>query len=838
MKVPLRWLNDMVQPGLGLAELVDRLALAGLEVSGLQSWGMPIPPGITHGAEAPYPLWNKDSLLVGKVLRVDKHPDADRLKLPTVEYGEGKTITMVTGAPNLHVGDCGQKVVLALSGAVLFDGHAEPKVLKELKPGKIRGILSEGMVCSGFELGISDDHDGIIFLEDSATVGMPLVDFMGDTILEIDVLPNKGRCLSILGMAREVSAITGAEFRHPSTGVEEAGPTISGKVRVQIEKPKLSGRYAARLIEGVRCGAAPEWMKRRLQQSGMRPINNIVDITNYVMLELGQPLHAFDYDALLKRSGGAAPEITVRPARPGERLTTLDGQVRELGPEILVIADAAGPIALAGLMGGKETEVSESTTRVLLESANFHFLTIRKGMKSLNLPSEAAMRFSKGVPPEMVPLAANRAAELLRLHASGTVAKGLEDCFPSARPAQVIDLPRAEIKRVLGVDIPLEECARIFSALDFKVEKAGADMLKVTVPFHRLDIQEGVADLLEELARLRGYDKLPSTLLAEQLPRQLQDPEFEFEKQTKDLLARLGLQEVISYSLTSPEAEAPCLGQELDSTYVRILNPVSSERTVMRQSLLASVLGLLGNNLKHQRSASLFEVGKTYHQVEGEKLPQEPWKLAVALAGPGETPFWEGKNQSAACRNFFDLKGILEALAEGLHLEKVEFHPGQHPAFHPGKTAVMTVRGVQAGTLGSLHPSLIGQFPDGAGEVLAAEFDLAVLQLGKPTRHISQPVSRFPVALRDIALVVPEAVSGMEVENEIRAAGGKTLKEFRLFDIYQGEGIPPGAKSMAFALTYQAEDHTLNDKEVDKLHKKIEDRVKHVLKAQIRGKDA
>jgi len=837
MKVPIRWLKEYVEYNLPLAQLVERLALGGLEVSAIKHWGVSPPENLRLGAEEPYPVWNPETIFIGQVSKVDKHPDADRLKLPTVEYGNGKSITMVTGAPNLSVGDKGQKVVLALSGSVLFDGHATPKVLKELKPGKIRGVVSEGMVCSGFELGISEDHEGIIILEEEAPVGMPLVDYFGDSILEVDILPNKARCLSMVGIAREVAALTHGRLKTPSLEISATGPEVSNKVEVEITANTACGRYSAMLAENVQVKDSPNWLKRRLVQCGMRPINNIVDITNYVMLELGQPLHAFDYDVLLKRSGGNKPKITVRFAKAGEKLITLDGQDRELSEDILVIADQKGPIALAGLMGGKDTEVTFNTKSVLLESANFDFLCIRKGMKKLQLPSEAALRFSKGVHPEQVMPAALRACKWMQEIAGASIAKGVVDRYPAPPSPQVIEFSLSKAGRILGIPITAEICEQLLGTLEFKVERLNAEILKITVPGHRLDIQAGAADILEEIARLHGYDHFPATLLSEQLPPPLFDPEMDFERDLKDALARLGLQEAITYSLTSPEAEKPFTNSAATG-YVELLNPISSERTVMRNSLIASLVPVTLLNSRHCKEVRLFEVGKVYLKVAGQKLPSEPWKLSLAMTGTRAQETWDGPKEKLPGMDFFDLKGILEGLFAQLHLQDVSFQTGGPACVHPGKSARVMVRKKDAGWFGVMHPKLASQFGFEGFEVLISELDMAALRMGLPERELSKPVSRYPVALRDIAVVVDQAVACDRIQQEMQAAGGGMLQYARLFDIYQGDQIPSGSKSLAFALSYQAPDRTLNDKEVDKLHKKIEDRLKHVLKAQIRGKDA
>jgi phenylalanyl-tRNA synthetase beta chain len=835
MKVPLKWLQEYVPLTLRVAELAERLTLAGLEASGVRLIGVPPPEGLRIKAEEAGPVWDRDKIFVAQVVSVEKHPNADKLKLPTVDYGQGRTRKMVTGAPNLTVGDRSQKVVLALAGAVLFDGHATPKKLAELKPGKIRGEPSDAMVCSTFELGIDEEHEGIVILEDDAPVGTPLVDFMGDVVLELEVTPNLARALSMIGVAREVAAVTGQALKLPPAAAPAKGEAIEGKARVVIEDPKLSARYAAMLLRGVKIGPAPGWMQRRLSYAGMRPINNVVDVTNYVMLEWGQPLHAFDYDKLTARAGGKAPTITVRPARAGEMLKTLDGADRKLTPEMLVIADGAGPVALAGVMGGAETEVSEATTNILLESANFDFISIRRTIQALNLPSEASMRFSRGIHPEVVRPAAERAADLMRQFAAATVCKGIVDVYPAPLPPQTVELKMSEVRRVLGMDVSQEEAARVLRTLEFKVEPHGPGVLRVTAPPHRLDIQEGPADLIEDLARLHGYDRLPATLLADRLPPQTGCPDLEFEERVKDLLVGLGLQETINYALTAPESEAR-LGVK-PPEYIRLRNPIHSERVVMRQSVLASVLEAAAANLRHETDVRLFEIGKIYVPKAASKLPDEPRRLAVVLCGRRRPEFWREPDEAPPALDFFDLKGVVEALAGGLHLPEPSCRRASAPHLHPGKAAELAAGGRAIGHFGELHPKTAEAFGLAGRAVLVGEFDVDALQAVTPARHGYAPIPRFPAALRDVAVIVPEDTPADRVEAEIRAGGGDLLRGVRLFDLYRGESIGPGVKSLAYALTYQADDRTLTDKEVDKAHKKIQDRLRHVLKAQIRGQD-
>jgi phenylalanyl-tRNA synthetase beta chain len=847
MKIPLKWLADYVTLSMPVAVLVERLTLAGLEVAGVRLIGMPPPKGLHVKVEGSGPVWEPDKVVIAEIESVVPHPDANRLTLPTVRYGQGRTKTLVTGATNIKVGDKGQKVILALTGAVLYDGHATPPVLRELKPSKIRGVPSEGMVCSALELGMSDEHEGIILLEDDAPVGTPLVEYLGDIVLEVDITPNLARCLSLLGFAREVAALSGQRVRLPEGRLTDEGPPIEGQVRVSIADPRLSARYAATLLRDVQIGPAPGWMQPRLSYAGMRPINNVVDVTNYVLLEWGQPLHAFDYDKLEARAAGKTPHIIVRPARAGETLTTLDEGSQtaplKLSQDMLIIADEAGPIALAGIKGGADTRVTEATRNILLEAANFDPVAIRRTMRALNLPSEAAVRFSKGIHPELVLPAARRAAALMHELAGATVCRGVVDVYPEPLKPQVIDLKLSEVRRVLGLDMPAAECTRILEGLEMRVEPVGRDTLRVTVPPHRLDIQEGPADLIEDLIRLHGYDRLPTTLLAEPLPPQVGNPDVDFEERVRDRLVSAGLQEIITYTLTTPESET-ALGLPR-SEYIQLQNPISTDRTVLRHSLLPSVLEVAARNLHHSADVRLFEIGTIFLPRPEQKLPDEPRRLAVVLSGRRLDEHWQDSGAALAGVDFFDLKGILEGLFEDLHLAGVTFLPVKAPALHPGKGAEIVVGEQVLGQAGELHPragkalreiAKIYEALDGRS-VLVAELDLQALRRLLPERHRYTPVSSFPAALRDIALVVEESLPADRVAEEIRKAGGTLLRGLRLFDVYRGENIPAGRKSLAYALTYQADDRTLTDKEVDDAHKKIEKRLTHVLKAQVRGRE-
>jgi phenylalanyl-tRNA synthetase beta chain len=840
MKVPLKWLAEHVDlAGIALPDLVERLTLAGLEVAGVRLFGLPVPPGLKFKQAELGPEWDRDKVVTAQILQIEKHPNADKLKLVTLDHGAAEPKRVVTGAPNIAVGEHGQKVILGLRGTRYFSEEEDKqtkqarKLIRTLEPKELRGIPNDAMCMSNFELGINDEHEGIILLEPDAPVGVPAADFMGDAVLDIDVLPNMARCLSMIGVAREVSAIFGREARVPRHEPAWAEP-VEGRVAVEISDPKLSARYAAMVIRGVTVGPAPGWMQRRLTYAGMRPINNIVDVSNYVMLEWGQPLHAFDYDVLIKRASGDTPRIIVRPAKDGEVLKTLDGQDRTLTADTLVIADKAGVIALAGVMGGLETEVTEGTRNVLLESANFDFVSTRRTAHRLALFSEASTRFSRGVHPEVVLPAALHAAKLMAESAGGRVLKGVVDIYPAPVPTQVVTLKKSEVRRLLGIDFPDAEVERLLVALQFSLLKE-PDGWKVTVPLTRLDIQAGAADLIEELARIKGYDRLPATLLSGELPPQRNNRSLVLEHSVRDTLANAGLQECVCYSLTAKEREAR-LGA--GGPWVELVNPISPERSAMRTSLLTNLLEVAAENLKHTETVKLFEVGPVYLPHDGEPLPREPLRLAILLSGQRKSEAWDDPHGADPPRlDFYDLKGVIEHLSASLHLPGASCRAVKDVSFlHPGRAAELVLNGKPVGVFGEMHPKVAADAGLGERAILVADLDLTAILAAVPERFAYTPVPEAPPALRDVAVVVDEGLTNEAVVAEIRAAGGDLLTAVRLFDVYQGDQIPAGKKSLAYALTYQA-DRTLKDTEIDKAHKRVEDRLRQVLKASIRGKE-
>ena len=850
MKVPLSWLRDFVEIKLSPEALARKLTFGGLEVEDIEYVGLTMPktqPGSTQEFKTIGLEWDREKIVVAQVLEVGAHPNADRLTLLRLDWGGPHEETVLTGAPNLFPYK-GQgplpkpiKVAYAKEGSILYDGHKPGLELMTLKRAKIRGVESYSMVCSEKELGLSEEHEGIIFLDDDAPVGVSLADYIGDVIFNVKINPNMARDANMLGIAREVAALTGQPLKSPSFSVQQDGESILGKVSIEIREPELNPRFTALLIREVKIGPSPYWLQRRLRLAGMRPISNIVDITNYAMLEVGQPLHAFDYDVLVKRAGGQAPTIITRLPEEGERLLTLDGVDRKLDPFTILVTDTAGALSLGGIMGGGESEVSDKTTNVLLEAAAWNFINIRRSVQSQQLQSsQAGYRFSRGVHPAMTARGAKRAAELMRTLAGGTVAQDLVDVWAKKSEPPTVELTEADVERILGIRIPLAEMTRILRALEFQVDQITSNQLSVAAPDHRLDIGTGVvgqADVIEELARVYGYENIPETQITDTTPPQRTNVSLMLEERARDLLANLGLQEVISYRLTTPEREARVLSPGTpvdDRPYVTLANPIAVDRAVMRHSLLSSVLEAAADNLRFRDRVALFEVGAVYLVDEENRLPDEPRRLALVLAGPREGEGWQTADRAAM--DFFDLKGVIESFVNGLHLQNVSYVAGEHPSFRPGRTARVMLGDTLVGTFGELHP-LVGQQVIGNLKypVLAADLDLELIIANVPSRYITEAVSKFPPVVEDIALVVAEALAAAQVEALIKQTGGKVLAEVRLFDVFTGEQIGSGKKSLAYRLTYQAEDRTLTDAEVAKVREKIVKRAKDGLGAVLRG---
>jgi phenylalanyl-tRNA synthetase beta chain len=825
MKVSLNWLQDYVDITVPPAELAERLTLAGLEVGTVDQIGA---------------WWDRDKIVVGEIREIRPHPDADRLVLADVLYGGPEIEQCVTGAPNLFpykgAGSISLKVAFAMEGAELYDGHQEGFVKTRLKRTKIRGIPSRAMVCSEKELGISDAHEGIMFLPADAPVGVPLADYLGDTVWDIDLTPNLARCLNMIGVAREVAALTGGRVRYPSTDWQTGGPPAADLARVQIDDPDLCARYIATVIREVTIAGAPQWMQDRVRKAGMRPISNIVDVTNYVMLEWGQPLHAFDYDKLVARAGGI-PTIIVRRARPGESMTTLDGIPRTFGPDTLLICDTAGPIAVAGVMGGLETEIDDNTRSILLESANFNFISIRRTTQALKLPSEASLRFGRGIHPALAEPAARRASEFMRLLGGGTIAQGMVDAYPVPATPTVIVLTAREVERILGIPIAMDESVSILESLEFQCERVAEDTLQVTVPPHRLDCQYP-ADLIEEIARIHGYDRIPATEMADRLPPQRSNRALDLEEQVRDVLVGCGLQEIVTYSLTSLDREAALVPGTVAAdlpvdTFVVLANPINPERTVMRHSLLPNALETAAANLRHRDRLAIFEVGKVFCLEPGADLPAEPRRLSLVMTGRRDERHWLGAESAEL--DFFDLKGVVETVLSRLHVLGAVYEPADHPTYQPGRAARLVANGIEIGLIGELHPAVRQAFDLPDRRVAIAELDLEALLAQVPPSWFVVPISPYPAVLQDLAIIVAETVPAAVVQDLIVETGGFLLKDVRLFDLYRGAPVPEGKKSLAYALTFQSPDRTLSDALVAKQVERIVHRLKKDLAADLRA---
>jgi phenylalanyl-tRNA synthetase beta chain len=841
MRVPLSWLKDYVEVTLSVEKLAEKLTIAGLEVAEIEYIGVP------GGNDHQRLIWDREQLVIGQILEVKGHPDADRLVLATVDYGGDEHEVVVTGAPNLFpfLGQSDlarQKLYspFALEGTTLYDGHKEGRVKMKLKGRALRGIYNRCMLCSEKELGISDEHEGIIILQGEYEPGIPVQDVLGDAVLDINVIPNIARCASIVGVAREVAALTGQSLREPDYEVVFEGPPISGRVEISTDDPELNPRFVAMVIEGVEQKPSPEWMQRRLRLAGQRPINVVVDISNYVMLEMGQPNHTFDYDFLRRRADAYDPggpiHIRTRLPNEAESLTTLDGLTYELEPFTILVTDTAGSLSLGGIMGGAESEINEGTTDVLLEAAAWNFINIRQSMSALKISSEAGFRFSRGVHPSQAMLGARRAAELMRRYAGGKVSQGIVDYYPNPPQAEAIKLTPAEVKRIGGVELSKSEIQALLEALQFEVQVQDGYLL-VTSPDHRLDI-EGSHDLIEEVCRVYGYDNIPTTEMSDRLPPQRNNRELEGEELIRDILVQQGLQEVITYRLTAPEEEAKLLaGQNIppdERPYVTLSNPISLKRMAMRHNLLASVLDIAAANSRFQDRIALFELGQVFLIGEDGVLPDELRRLAVVVTGPRSKESWDGAADRQAI-DFFDLKGIIEQLLVGLHVGRATFEPGKHPTFRAGRTARLLLDGQQFGWMGEVQPFAVERFEmRSEWPVLAAEVDVEMLLPRMLDRYEVEPVPAFPAVHEDIAVIVDKGIPAAEVTALIEKEGGSLLRDAELFDIYEGASIPAGKKSLAYHLTFMSPGRTLTDKAVRKNRERIVKRLSREIGARLR----
>jgi phenylalanyl-tRNA synthetase beta chain len=800
MKVSLKWLKDYVDIDLSPAELANKLTMAGTEVKGWQAIG---------GS------W--ENVVVGQILAINPHPNADRLTLPTVDLGT-EQMTVVCGAPNLRIGD---KVAFARVGAELIDGHTGKAI--KLEPAKIRGVASSGMVCSEKELGISDSHEGIMVLPADAPVGIPLADFMGDVIFDLDVTPNRPDCLSVIGVVREVAALTGQEVRLPDLGYDEKGAPIESQISVEIADPDLCPRYSASLITGVKIASSPHWLQQRVLAGGMRPINNVVDITNFVMLEYGEPLHAFDYNQIRGK------KIIVRRAEEGEVMVTLDGTKRSLSPDMLVIADAERAVGVAGVMGGADSEMTDQTTSIVLEAASFNPASIYHTGSTLGIPSEARMRFERGISPELTVPALRWATRLIIELASGQAAKNIVDAYPGRQEPKPISLSTAEVKRQLGVEFSVKQMEEALISLGFDCQPKSASEISVTAPHWRSDISLA-EDLVEEVARMIGYDQIPVTMPTGAVPRQSPAPILSFKEEVRRDLTGYGFYEVITYSLTSLDLLNKLLPEPhpLEPEPLRVVRPMSAEQEYLRPSLRANLLAALEVNRRHEEgSVRLFELGRVYVRRAND-LPDEPEMLCAIMAGPRFDEFWHDGDEPV---DFFDAKGVVEGVLGRLGMA-ADFKPGDDESLDPAKQAAVVVEGKRVGVVGELHRKVVNAF-DLAEKVYLFEINLSELVTLTLEHKLFQPISRFPAVVRDIALVVDSGVTHRQVMDII--GGFPLVTKVSLFDLYTGGKLPAGKKSLAYRITFQSPSQTLTDEAANSVLKNILKRLAKELGASLRS---
>ena len=801
MKVSLKWLQEYVAITLSPAELANKLTMAGAEVKGMQVIG-----------------GNWENIVIGHVMAIDPHPDADHLSVATINLGVEQQ-AVVCGAPNLRLGD---KVAFAYVGAQLVDPHSDQ--LFRLKSAKIRGVVSNGMACSEKELGISDSHEGIMVLPAEVPVGTPLADYLGDVILDLDVTPNRPDCLSVIGIAREIAALTGQSLHLPEVSYREIASQVEQQISVAIADPDLCPRYCASLITGIKVAESPGWMQRRLLAGGMRPINNVVDVTNYVMLEYGQPLHAFDYHRIRGK------KIIVRGATDGETIVTLDGVEQALSGDTLVIADEEGAVAIAGVMGGVGSEVTQQTTSILLEAANFNPASIHHTGNALRLPSEACARFERSIRPELTLPALKRATQLIMQLAGGEVAKGVVDVYPGKLDHEPIWLSMGKVNSLLGVDFSLDQIVSALVSLGFDCEQRGsASEVWVTAPYWRSDIHLAV-DLIEEVARIIGYDKIPATMLGQPLPKQNPEPVIGIKQKAGRSLLGYGFQEVITFSLISLEMLNKLLPEAypMEPVPLRVANPMTAEQEYLRPNLRANLLVALATNQRHEDGGiRLFEMGKVYLPRPGD-LPEELEMVCGILSGSRLEKTWRVEDDLI---DFFDAKGVVECLLGQLGVE-AGFEECSDESLHPNRQAAIVIAGNRLGVVGELHPKVSSAF-ENSGAVYLFEINLTALLPFTIGHKIFQPIPRFPAVVRDMALVISAEISHQQAQAIITSF--PLVNQVTIFDVYAGEQLPLGKKSLAYRVAFQSPTHTLTDEEVNQVQQQILDKLSSELGGTLRS---
>lgn len=817
MLASLEWLKQYVDINISTAELCDKITRVGLEVDSVTQLGKGL-----------------EGVVTGKVMEISRHPDSDHLWVCMMDYGQGgEPVQILTGAQNVKQYDI---VPVAVVGSVLPPSGRNPEGMK-LKKAKMRGLDSFGMLCSADELGIDsklllpEQRNGIFILPQDTPIGVDIKTVLGldDTVIDIDLTSNRADCFSILGLAREISAITGCSLKMPAMEVAEAaGGQASDYVHIKIAAPELCSRFSTRVLKDIKIAPSPEWMQNRLRACGVRPISNVVDVTNYVMLELGQPMHAYDADKVAGRT------LIVRRAEEGEKLITLDDKERILNPSMITIGDAEKAAGLGGVMGGLLTEVTDATKNVILEAASFHGPSIRRTSRALGLRSEASGRFERGVDTMLTHNALNRAAHLLEQMGACETFCGIVEDYPEPVQPAVITTTPEKINGCIGCVISREEIVAILQKLGFGVEEKGAELV-ITAPSWRRDI-ECDADISEEIARMHGYDYIESHQPELKITQGSQSVLDDVKDAVQDYMAAAGLNEMMTYSFIKATAFDKMLLPADDSrrSCIELLNPITDAFSVMRTTMIPSALQTASFNLRnHNDSVALFEVGRIFLP---KALPltedaEERPVLTAVISGKREPLNWCAAKENV---DFYDMKGLAEGLLASLQVQDYTLARSAAPYLHPGKSCDIVLNGKVIGSFGEVHPTAQENFElDQTTYVLEMAVEPLVASAAAVPKY--QHLPKYPAMSRDIAVVVPLEVSNEEIEAVIRANAGELLRTVRVFDIYTGKQVAAGCKSMAFNLTYQADDRTLTDAEVDASMKQVIAQVAEAYKAKLRA---
>lgn len=798
MLVPVKWLKEYVNIDIDTKLLADKLTMSGSHVDSIES--------VNKGVE---------NVVVGKILEITKHPDADKLVITSIDVGSEK-IQIVTGANNIKVGDY---IPVALSGARLPGGV-------KIKKGKLRGVESNGMLCSANELGIDDSvtpkeqKDGIYILDQEYQLGKDIKEVLelNGEIIDFEITPNRPDCLSIIGMARETAATLGSSLTYPNIEIKNEVDNIDEYVKnIEVKDNDLCKRYYAKVVKDIKISQSPLWVQRRLIEAGVRPINNIVDITNYVMLEMGQPIHAFDLDMIEENT------IVVRRANDGEKLTTLDGVERSLNSSMLVIADANKPMAIAGVMGGQDSEVTKETKTILIESANFNGRSVRLASRAVSLRTEASAKFEKDLDPNLSEAACNRVCQLLEKIEAGTVVGGCVDIYNERVEERIIELSPEKVSKLLGVEISIDRMLQMLDSLELK-SKYEDNKIYATIPTFRRDL-ELEADLIEEVGRIYGFDNINAQPLIGTLTKGEKSSLREIEDKVKSILSGIGLNEIMTYSFVSPKTydKINLPSDSIKRNYVEIRNPLGEDYSVMRTTLIANMMDVLTRNYKYGVERALaYEIGNIFipKEVPVTSLPYENKTLCIGIYGDS---------------SFYEIKGVVEILLNRLGISYYDYlREENHSTFHPGRTANIIKDNHVIGIIGELHPDVLENY--GMKErAYVAEIDFELIAFLAKLQRKYTPLPKYPSMSRDIALVLDRDIMVKEIEKIIWSNGKGLVSGVKLFDVYTGSQIEGSKKSVAYSITYRSLEKTLTDEEVTKVHNNILEELKSTLNAELRS---